>query len=213
MTIVDKVLRGSPGRISRFHDRHSTFAMRTAQDWLDAFYALATAILRVAFGYHPRLPLIALPATRFLRQNLQPKMKVFEWGSGMSTLWYEGHCAEIHSVEDQYEWYRRVQVGTRRATVYYLKDRAYVDKIREFPDGYFDLISIDGGARLACLEAALEKGGAPWLLLDDTDSPDLSVVVSRVSGLSGWEPHRFTGFSPGQFYVQETTILRRVAGK
>src|SRR5712692_9275789 len=171
MNWYDKVVRGSPDRISRFHNRHNTFAIRSLQDSLDAFYALGTAILRVALGYHPRLPLIALPAMRFLRRSLKPGARVFEWGSGMSTLWYESRCAEIHSVEDQYEWQQRVQAAARKAVVYYLKGRAYVDKILEFPDGYFDLISIDGGARLNCLEAAIAKGGAPLLLLDDSDSP------------------------------------------
>ncbi len=207
MTVLDKALRGSSLRIRRFHDRKNNLALRTAQDYVDALYAFCTAVLRVTFGYYPRLPMITLPAIRFLRKHLDAKARVLEWGSGMSTLWLERHCAEVHAVEDQYDWYCRIRARAKQATVYHLQGREYVSKIRDFPSGYFDLISIDGGHRLACLEATLEIGGASMLLLDDTDAPDLVPVVARLAGVSGWQAYRFAGFSPGQFFVKETTIL------
>jgi hypothetical protein len=207
LRLLDKVIRGSPGRLSRFHDARNTLALRTASDCLDASYALCTAILRVTVGYRPRHPMMACNAVRFLRDQLRPEWKVFEWGLGMSTLWFERHCAEVHAVDDQPDWCSRVQAQARRARVYYLWGKEYVDRIRQFPRGYFDLVSIDGGYRLACLEAALDSG-ARMILLDDTDSPDLTALVARISQLPAWVVRRFTGFSPGYFWAKETTILR-----
>lgn len=215
MTLVTKIWRGSEFRRSRFHDEKGNLPLRSTRDFQDATLALFTTILRVSLGYRPVLPFIALNAFRFLKSRLHAEARVFEWSSGMSTLWFERHCAEIHAVEDDPEWFRLVSARTRNASVYHLKGHDYVNKIRDFPVAYFDLISIDGSERLHCFDIAqhyLKPGG--MLLIDNTDKDrvtrgDLYQIDCRLAELTDFQVHRFTGWAPGNFFSQETTICIR----
>jgi len=56
-----------------------------------------------------------LNALRFLNARLDPNARVFELSSGMSTLWFEDHCAEVHSVEDDLTWFNLISARTRSA--------------------------------------------------------------------------------------------------
>ena len=186
--------------------------MRSVEDFGDATFALLTTVLRVSIGYRPALPLIALNAYRFLKARLRPDARVFEWSSGMSTLWFEHHCAEIHAVEDNPEWYKLVSARVRTAHLYHLTNGDYINKIREFPTGYFDLISIDGSDRLACFEIAadyLRPGG--MLSIDNTDKDrvnhgDLYQIDCRLAERTDFQVYRFTGWAHGNFFPQETTV-------
>lgn len=115
-------------------------------------------------------------------------------------------------MEDDPDWFGIISRRTRNARVYYLKDQAYVNKIQDFPPGYFDLISIDGSQRLACFDMAepyLKPGG--MLLIDNTDKDritrgDLYQIDSRLADHSKYRIHRFTGWTHGNFFSQETTV-------
>ena len=214
-TLVTKIWQGSDLRRSRFHDEKGNLALNSAQDVGDALFAFFTAVLRLSVGYRRELPLIAQNAFRFLKPRLAPTARVFEWSSGMSTLWFERHCAEIHAVEDDPVWFDLVSRRIRNARLYYLRDRDYINKIQDFPAGYFDLISIDGSERLACFKIAadyLQPGG--MLLIDNTDfdrinQGDLYQIDCYLAKRTDFQIHRFTGWAPGNFFAQETTICVR----
>lgn len=202
-------------RPSRFHDEKGNLALTSAQDCVDASVGFVTTVLRLSIGYRVAVPFIALNAFRFLKARLPESARVFEWSSGMSTVWFERHCGEVHAVEDDAAWFQLVSAKIRRAQLYHLRDQAYVDKIRDFPEGYFDLVSIDGNQRLACFEIAeqyLKPDGV--LLIDNTDKDrtargDLFKIDQLVVGRSDLRVHRFTGWAPGNFFPQETTICYR----
>jgi hypothetical protein len=215
MSIGTKIWRGSDFRRSRFHDEKGNYALRSPQDVGDAAFAFLTTVLRVSVGYRPVLPFIALNAFRFLKARLDPNARVFEWSSGMSTLWFEDHCAEVHSVEDDLNWFSLISARARSAHLYYLRDQYYVNKIRDFPAGYFDLISIDGSERFACfglVDDYLKPGG--MLLIDNTDKDrtnlgDLYEIDCCLAKQANYEVYRFTGWTHGNFFPQETTICLR----
>jgi SAM-dependent methyltransferase len=133
----------------------------------------------------------------------------------MSTIWYGRHCGEVHAVEDDPEWHRVVSLRAGSASVYCAPDEdAYVDKIREFPRAHFDLIVIDGSHRYGCFQAApayLKPGGL--LLIDNSDKDrttqgDLWLIDRDLDrSESAYEVLRFTGWAPGNFFPQETTVV------
>ncbi len=215
MSIAKKIWRGSDLRRSRFHDEKGNYALRSAQDVGDAAFGFLTTVLRVSIGYRPVLPFIALNAFRFVKARLNPNARVFEWSSGMSTLWFEDHCAEVHSVEDDLTWFNLISARTRSSRLHYLRGFDYVNKIRDFPAGYFDLVSIDGSDRLACFAVVgdyLRPGG--MLLIDNTDKDrvnlgDLYEIDRCLATQANYEVHRFTGWTHGNFFPQETTICLR----
>lgn len=199
-------------RPSRFHTEKGQFAIRGARDAADAASAFLTAALRVSFGHLRPEPWIASNAFRYLRATLVPSARVFEWGAGMSTVWYDRNCAEVHAVENNAAWHREVEARTGRAKIYLLEGSAYVAKIHEFPPEYFDLVSVDGFQRHECCRAALghlKTGGL--LLVDNTDKDrttggDLFRTDELLCSATGLGVLRFVGWAPGNFAPQETTV-------
>jgi hypothetical protein len=203
-------------RRSRFHTQKGDLAFRSPRDLIDSAAAVASGLAWRTTGWRPVVPWITFPAIRFLRSVLTPKSRVFEWGAGMSTIWFERVCGEVHSVEDDPGWYAWVRRRADTACVYLLSGTQYVARIRDFPVGYFDLVSIDGSFRLACFREALDHvGPAGMVLVDNTDADrttlgELFLVDQMVNGLgSGWEVHRFPGWGPCNLFAWETTVCVR----
>lgn len=118
----------------------------------------------------------------------KPGARVFEWGSGASTVWLAKRAREVISVEHDSNWADVVApriAGFNHATLIRVAAQKqgqigsgkfgfegqyfdnYVAAIRDLA-GQFDLIVIDGRAREACLDEALPRlapGGR--ILFDD----------------------------------------------
>jgi len=211
-----KIVSGSESRRSRLHDLKGNFALRTASDIADCMFSLATCLVRVSTGYRVRRPWIASNAFRFLQRRIGNETRVFEWGSGMSTLWFSSNCREVHSVEDNASWIHFLRSRAESAKFYCLAGDPYFRKIHEFPPGYFDVIIVDGRQRLCCFQAAhqhLKIGGL--LVIDNTDRHqetrgDEYHINRLLTGSISYKVLRFTGWAPGLFFPQETTVCIRL---
>ncbi len=201
-------------RKSRFHTQKGQYALGSLVDAADCIAAVATGVAHKVVGLRLMLPWITFPAMRFLWARMTPNTRVFEWSCGMSTLWFERRCGAVWAVEDDAAWYSTIVERAKRAKVFRLEGRAYVEKILQFPAGYFGLISVDGSYRLECFRLALEHTPAGGLLVvdntDRTTEGDLLVIDGILNDLgAGWEVHRFPGWGPGNFFVWETTVCVR----
>lgn len=144
------------------------------------------------------MPLMPYRTREWLESYITPESKVFEYGSGGSTLWLSDRGAQVHSVEHHPQWAEIVRTrldkenrtncilsliepkengspkpytteSKRSHKSETLDFSEYVDKINEYEDGTFDLVIVDGRARISCVLTALpkvKKGG--YLLLDDS---------------------------------------------
>lgn len=149
-------------------------------------------------------PWITFAAIEFLKQILTKDMRVFEYGTGGSTLFFAKRVKEVISIEHDCVWsqkvidllekkkYKNVKISLIEPKLDELsigKDpsdpNAYISSsylfsgysfenysrsIDMYPDGYFDLIVIDGRSRPSCFVHSLPKlktGG--YILWDNTD--------------------------------------------
>ena len=163
---------------------------------------------------------------RFLRER--PAARVFEYGSGASTIWLAKRAGTVTSVEHDADWYPVVQEklsgfpnahllhvpadAVRHSDPSYLsikpgwKGRSfhdYLHAIDDFP-GNFDLIVIDGRARTACLghvAARLAPGGI--ILFDNSHRP----AYRRAIAAAGMQATRTSGLTACLPYPDETTLL------
>lgn len=88
--------------------------------------------------------------------------------------------------------------------------RDYVLKIEDYPDDYFDLVVVDGRARLSCVYQARTKvkpGGL--LLLDDSQRARYRPAYQL---LDGWDVTQFFGPVPYETNFAETTFWRKPVG-
>jgi SAM-dependent methyltransferase len=162
----------------------------------------------------------------------RPDARVFEYGSGASTLWLARRAAEVHSVEHDLGWaevMRGQLAHVSNATLHAVAPttrgagpctapsgrRGYADK--DFSDyvraidavpGQFDVIVVDGRARAACLEHArsrLAPGGI--LVFDDPHRARYRPAIAA----SGLEVTELRGLKPCLPYRDGTALLRRTA--
>ena len=108
----------------------------------------------------------------------RPSARVFEYGSGASTVWLARRSAEVHTVEHDEEWADILAprlLSFDNVTLHHVPPESvetpvvrsgrrgyadqdfsrYVDRVHEV-GGLFDIVVIDGRARMDCLMAAVE---------------------------------------------------------
>lgn len=153
--------------------------------------------LRANYLINKPSPWMTFDTIAYLRQRVRPGWRVFEYGSGGSTLFWLSRGASCVSVEYDAEWYTRIQARLRAGwpVDYRLVTpektgvegdpadpgaycsslpemrgknfRRYAAQIDEFPDNTFDLVIIDGRVRNSCIVHAAPKVRPGGLLVLD----------------------------------------------
>jgi Methyltransferase domain len=154
--------------------------------------------------------------------------RVFEFGSGASTLWLAKRAREVHSVEhdEGFVGLVRNMLGSRdnvdlrgvvptellptstavseRAGHEHLDFEDYVSVIDDV-GGLFDLIVIDGRARSACLERAIPHLVAGGVIVFDNAGRNRYRAAIDASGLV---VEMKAGWAPSLPYREATALLR-----
>jgi len=169
------------------------------------------------------LPWFTFDALRQVEAVVGPGTRVFEWGTGVSTIWLARRCAHVVSVEHDPAFHPSVRAaleerGLRNCRLELrelggddlaAQQEAYAAVIDEFEDGSFDLVIIDGRARTRCAAHAMSKvapGGL--LLLDNADRPRYQDAFDR---LAVWPRENYFGPGPYMRTFWKTSIWRRPA--
>ena len=182
---------------------------------------------------HLDIPWWTYGATRVVERHLAARggaARVFEYGSGASSVWLGNRSGEVHSVEHHVGFaavMRRVlaQAGlTEKVELLEVAAQAspdpvtrsgrkcedsvdYTDYARsiEKVGGEFDLIVVDGRARVACCQVAvpfLAPGGI--IVFDDSQRPRYRDGIEG----SGLQVRRIWGWVPSLPYPRQTALLR-----
>lgn len=156
------------------------------------------------------LPWWNVAATREIERFLQmrPEARVFEWGSGASTVWLARRARQVISIEHDAQWHRTLAQQTEahpQVTLLHrnLANEDYTAAIDEF-EGDFDLIVVDGRQRAACLERAtsrLRQGGL--ILFDDSGRHRYRAAITGC----GLKERRFFGRTYCVPYPDHTSLI------
>lgn len=153
--------------------------------------------------------------------------RVFEWGSGASTLWLAARAGSVHSVEHHADWAARLtprlpgnvtlrvvtptasvtpQVSSAKPGHAGLDFADYVAAIDEVA-GTFDVVVIDGRAREACLARAVERLSPGGVIV--FDNVDRRRYVDAIGTLGERVKVTMTrGLTPALPYPTRTALLR-----
>lgn len=163
-----------------------------------------------------RVPWLPFRVMERLEQKLDRTSKVAEFGGGGSTLWFADRVGEVVTIEHDQEWFpilERALADLPGCTLeFHSADDAYADYVPaldRFPDGYFDVVVVDGRERVRCFEAAIPKvapGGL--LILDDTERDRYRPAFEAVD----WPRVTYRGFAPTQSLPAQSTVWERPAG-
>jgi hypothetical protein len=157
----------------------------------------------------------------------RPDARVFEWGSGASTLWLAARAGSVHSVEHDAGWAEalaprlpsnvdltvvapaptpRPVIGSAKPGHAGLEFASYVAAIEDV-DGTFDVIVIDGRAREACLERAVGRLAPDGVIV--FDNVDRQRYRDAIGALGARVEVRTTrGLTPALPYPTRTALLR-----
>jgi len=178
--------------------------------WRD-YGHVASVRSKVAIDREGRpLPWYTYPAIEYLQQLDFRNKSVFEYGSGMSTLFWASVARQVVSVEDDERWFDQISKQVpANASVSLETDLAKFPLAITHTGLRFDVIVVDGPARgltrLKCCRAALpalHPGGL--VILDNSDWLPESSRFLRESGLLEVD---MIGFVPACDHVQVTSLF------
>ena len=172
-----------------------------------------------------RLPWVTFGAIDWMDGYLNKDSRVFEYGSGGSTLFLLDRSGKVTSVEHDKDWYEEVKKKGEQASLLLrtpepvtdskeftsvrhagFQFEHYVRSIKQEEDQSLDLVIVDGRARNQCVKAALPKikpGG--YLLLDNSDRERYAPARAL---LSSYERTDFRGLAPYCNQPSQTSVWK-----
>jgi hypothetical protein len=213
VNILQKIVAGGPRRKTRFHDERANF-----MGWAEFRHlprVTAQTFNRLVFSRYPALPWWPLPAIRYIETILRPSFHVWEYGSGMSSVWLARRVTYLHAVDDNEEWYARVKVNLARAGLWNASCELRTAETYAKPAGSTapNFIAVDGSVRGACTRTALDHVTSPgFIYLDNSDMyrADISEAVRLLTEAAeerGGELRRFVGLTPGMIGSVQGLLL------
>lgn len=180
------------------------------------FRAVPAIFARVRKRTEPR-PWIVPAAVDFLEERIASDWHIFEFGSGLSTIWLSERAGRLVSIEHNERWFRTVSEQITRGHIancelVFVPLESFGNYLADFEDESFEMILVDADERmegerlvhLACATAKVKRGG--YLMLDDSDRLAYRQADEM---LAGWQRSRFVGVKPYPFVATETTVYRR----
>jgi len=185
--------------------------------WVKSFKCLR--ILRRDFGYarsarkracldaqSQPLPWYTYPAIEYLSQLDFRQKRVFEFGSGNSSLFWAARSRAVISIENDRCWFERMdKLRPANLQIKLCETReTYVDSLGQM-DGGFDVIIVDGSFRYDCAAAVARKLNAGGLvILDNADWFPRAAETLRRAGLLEVD---LKGFGPLNHYAWTTSLF------
>ena len=151
------------------------------------------------------LPWMNFEVCQWLRSYLTSEMKIFEWGSGGSTIFYANLVDRVISIEYDEEYFDVVKKqlkGKENVELILAPPQKtgafksfsphhigsyfdnYVKTIEKYPDRFFDVIVVDGRQRNECFKVALNKVKEDGIVVFDNFEREIYKKSQYYPGLS-----------------------------
>jgi len=159
------------------------------------------------------IPWFTYSAISFLESRITRSHKIFEYGSGNSTIWFSKLAQSVFSCEHDGVWYNLLQKKTNNIPnlTYILRQdlkNDYINEITNYTE-MFDIVIIDGRNRVECAKRSLialkENGVIVW------DNSDRTKYQKGYDFLSeqGFKRIDFSGMGPINPSKWTTSIFYR----
>lgn len=161
------------------------------------------------------IPWLTFDAIRAISPVVGPGCRIFEYGSGHSTLYWRKLAATVVSVENNEDWYNYLirALGPEPdgiTVILAAHEEDYVTAISRYGSSdLFDIVLVDGAYRRDCIRTAIDHvkpGGL--LVVDNTDWHWFRTTpIGEIPG--NWTKTVYPGFAPMLGHETETSIWRR----
>ena len=152
-------------------------------------------------------------AIALLQERLDLKMRVFEYGSGGSSVFFARHSAQVTCVEHDKAFADYVRgFAIPNLEVLDASDRRaeYASAISG-REGPYEIVVVDGLPRLACVEAALGSlTNDGIVIVDDTQEAEFALSLTIMANL-GFKHLGLQGLKPQSHAAARTSFFYRDA--
>lgn len=185
------------------------FAMLLGGALVDEGWYRSYRLMRSVGRQGDPVPWYTYPCRAFLEERLDESLSVFEYGAGMSSLWYAARVGRVIAVEHDAAWAELIAASAPSSLTVVLEvdEDRYVDAGRQHSP--VDVVVIDGICRQAAACTALEVLSPTGVLIwDNSDWPEFDEAYPTFRDL-GFRKIGFRGIGPINRQQWETTILYR----
>ena len=155
------------------------------------------------------IPSYTYPAIEFIENKIDSDFRIFEYGSGNSSLWWSERVTQVISIESDANWFGYIKENMPSNVELYLieDDLKYASAINQYEDHSFDVIIVDGSNRNQCAEFAISKvKNQGFIIFDNTDDHRHAPGVEKLQA-SGFIRIDFYGMIPSYLYKNCTSIF------
>jgi predicted O-methyltransferase YrrM len=211
LTILKDLIRRKASNLYRVLKVHRDLI------WFKDSYIHTTGYYKSALELSPckpdgsPIPWMNYAVVKLLESSLQgvEDIKLFEYGSGSSTIFFANIVKQVFSCEHDSEWFNRIKAKVpQNVSLMYRQedeDGMYCRAINDVDDN-FDIVVVDGRDRPNCIKQALyhltDRG---IVILDDSHRQDYEEVLGIVRNL-GFRTLTIEGMKPLVKRTHSTTI-------
>jgi hypothetical protein len=158
------------------------------------------------------LPWYTYPCLSFMGERIDGEMRVFEYGSGNSTLWWSQRVASVVACEHDKPWFDEIGTQLPENVDYRYCELEYGGEYGRLISGFvaeFDCVVIDGRDRVNCARhslGALKPGGV--IVWDNSDRACYQEGFDFLRD-NGFRRIDFWGLGPINAYPWCTSIFYR----
>ena len=158
------------------------------------------------------LPWYTYSSIAFLRPRVKRRFKVFEFGSGNSSLWWAGRTTHVTACEHEPKWADRMRPLLPQNVTYIHhpleEDGAYARACADTGET-FDVIVIDGRDRVNCVKRSIDSLKSDGVVIwDNSNRPRYQEGIDLLTA-RGFRNIAFRGHGPINGYETQTSIFYR----
>lgn len=148
-------------------------------------------------------PWLTNPAMDVIKQWDLKNKEVWEWGGGMSTIWWASKCKRVITIEANNQWFQTIEGqvkhwGLKNVVLVPRNvnegDQSRIDEYTWIPDMYRpDIVVVDGILRYECILKALTLPRPLTLIVDNWQQDYVFICPAAEEALKKYK---------GEFYIQ-----------
>jgi hypothetical protein len=157
------------------------------------------------------IPWYTYPAIEYLSHVDFSDLRVLEYGSGNSSLWWMERCQELISIENDQEWYEKIKsTGCRGLNFDYILETSEEAYVHQEKLSAANIVIIDGVYRSKCANAFIaacqdKSCGLAMLIFDNSDW--YPKTIKTLHDALAWVQVDFHGFGPINSYTWTTSVF------
>lgn len=165
------------------------------------------------------IPWFCYPAINFLEKTIKENQIIFEFGCGMSTLYFIKKNLKVFSLETSEIWYNIIKskivepsFKKNEAKIFLVENPFNSNNYEEFIknlDLKFDIILIDSIKRFKCAINSIDRINKDGIIiLDDSERKNYNKIFNFFNEKE-FKNKTFSGIAPGQLKIKNTTFFYR----